>query len=892
MPRTVSSLLAFSLCALPVQSAQGARGKKAVAPPPAPSAIDALVLKGLQARSLGPAVMGGRISDIALDPAHPFTFYVALAHGGVMKTTDNGGSFRPVTDRAGLGSIGALAVSPADSKVVWAGTGEANDRNSSGWGTGVYRSGDGGATWTAAGLKASRCIARLVAHPKDPGTAYAAAMGDLWTPGGERGLYKTTDGGTTWKRVLGAEGPFADRVGCGDVVVDPGNPDIVYAALYARRRFPWAFEAGPAATGGRDLGGIFRSTDGGATWARLTKGLPTGTGRIGLALSASKPGVVMAVVQSDEGGTAPLADVMSRAGGVFRSEDRGETWIRASALDPRPFYFSQIRIAPDDDRRVYVLGFGLHLSEDGGRTWREDRSEKVHPDLHALAIDPVHPKRLLLGTDGGVYQSYSDGAAWEHLNRFPAGEFYRVSVDDGTPYRVAGGLQDNRNWVGPSRTDRKDGILNTDWLNLGGGDGFHVLFDGQDPDTLYAESQGGSIFRVNLKSGAFKSLRPEPAEGQEAYRFHWASPFLRSRHTKDTLYLAGNRVFRLTEKGERWRAISPDLTTQDPHRTRAAGSGAETFGVIFTLSESPSTPGLLWAGTDDGKLWRTADEGATWVDLTAALPVAAKGQWIARIEAGREPQVAYLTVQAFRSGRYAPLIYRTADGGRTWQSLAGDLPIDQPARVVVEDPKAPRLLYCGTEGGLFTSLDLGAHWTPLGGLPPVPVDDLAVQAGEDDLVIATHGRSLYVLDDLTALQELSPEVLAQDLHLFTPRPAFARQLLPGAVDEDGKSGVYRGSNPAPGTAFSVYVRTYTGEDLSVAITAAGGQPVANLKAPGKPGIQRIPWDLKYSADLVSSYRGAGMKYVRPGTYTVTITCGKAKAIGKVQVSVAEGLETR
>lgn len=898
MSRTVLSHLALSLCvSLPLATPAEAqsRDRKAIPAPsvvPATPQVDATLLKALKARAIGPAVMGGRISDVAVDPADPFTFYVGLAHGGVMKTKDAGGSFQPVFDRQGVASIGALAVSPADSKVVWAGTGEANDRNSSGWGRGVFRSQDGGATWTAAGLATSRSIARIAVHPKDAAVAYVAAMGDLWTPGGERGLYKTTDGGSTWKAVLTAPAPFGDRVGCGDVVLDPKNPEVVYAALYSRRRFPWAFQAGPAATEGRDMGGIFRSTDGGATWAKLTKGLPTGTGRLGLAVSASKPGVVMAVVQSDEGGTSPIMDIMSKAGGVFRSEDGGDTWTRTSPLNPRPFYFSQIRIAPDNDRRVYVLGFGLHVSEDGGSTWREDLSEKVHPDLHALAFDPKAPRHLLLGTDGGIYQSYSAGASWEGLLRFPAGEYYRVSVDDGSPYRVAGGLQDNRNWVGPGFTFRKDGILNADWTNLGGGDGFHVLFDPEDPHTLFAESQGGSIFRVNLRSGAFKSLRPEPAEGQEAYRFHWASPFLLSRHAKDVHYLAGNRVFRLTDRGERWKPISPDLTAQDAKRSRTAGSGAETFGVIYTLSESPARPGLLWAGTDDGKVWRTDDEGGTWTDLTAGLPAAAKGQWIQRIEAGREPGVAYLVAQAFRNGNYAPLVYRTADSGRTWQSLAGDLASDQPAQVVKEDPKNPKVLYCGTEAGLFVSFDQGQRWVPLGGLPPVPVDDFAFQARENDMVIATHGRSLYVLDDITPLQELGPEVLGRDLHLFTPRPVTGRQLLPGALDEAGKGGTFQGVNPPLGATFQVYVRSYTGEDLSLAITAADGRPVANLKAPGKPGVQRITWDLKPSADLVSAYRGEGSKFVRPGVYTIKVTCGTAKATGTLKVDIAEDLETR
>ncbi|MDB6148395.1 MAG: hypothetical protein JWO45_2059, partial [Spartobacteria bacterium] len=577
----------------------------------APQLSDVL-FKNVKARAIGPAVMGGRVSDIALDPRNPFVFYVGLAHGGIFRTGNNGVSFDPIFDKQPTLSIGAVAVAPSDSDVIWAGTGEANDRNSSGWGNGVYRSTDGGENWQQVGLKDSRAISRIIVHPKNPETAYVAASGHLWVDGGERGLFKTTDGGKTWKLVLQAQSPHDARTGCCDVAFDPSNPEIVYAALYARQRTPWSFASGPDATDGQDVGGIFKSTNGGTSWKKLTAGLPGQNGRIGLAVTAANPKIVMAVVQSYEGGSGDLRDLRSKSGGVFRSEDGGEKWTRASAINPRPFYFSQIRIDPGNDQRVYLLEFALLVSDDGGKNFREDLSEKVHPDCHAFVIQPgtapapkppkpedknKPPKppvcqHVLLGTDGGVYQSFAAGKDWDHLNKIPSGEFYRVTLDDTKPYfRIAGGLQDNENWVGPSGVLSKEGIRNSDWIALAGGDGFYVVFDSADRDVFYAESQEGEVHRINLRNGELRRLRPEPAEGQPKYRFHWNSPLIGSRHNPGVLYLGGNCVFKLTERAEKYAKISPDLTHNDPARTSATGSGAENYGVVYSLAESPKRPG-------------------------------------------------------------------------------------------------------------------------------------------------------------------------------------------------------------------------------------------------------------------------------------------------------------
>jgi photosystem II stability/assembly factor-like uncharacterized protein len=881
--------------------------------PTAPQLTDVL-FKNLKARSIGPAVMGGRVSDIAIDPRSPSIFYVGLGHGGVFKTNDNGVTFEPIFDKQPMLSIGAVAVAPSDSDVIWVGTGEANDRNSSDWGDGVYRSTDGGEKWQNVGLKNSRTVARIVVDPKKPEIAYVAAMGNLWAEGGERGLFKTTDAGKTWKLILQAAAPHDARTGCGDLMIDPTNPQIVYATLYARQRTPWSFTSGPSVTGGEDVGGIFKSTDGGATWKKLGGGLPAQTGRIGLAISAGNPKVVDAVVQSYEGGFGPLTDLRSKAGGVFRSQDGGEKWTRISAMNPRPFYFSQIRIDPANDQRVYLLGFALLVSDDGGKNFREDLTEKVHPDCHALAIQPgtVPPpkppkpedknkppkpqvcQRLLLGTDGGVYQSFAGGKNWDHLNKIPSGEFYRISLDDTKPYfRIAGGLQDNENWVGPSGVQSKEGIRNCDWTALAGGDGFYVLFDPTDPDTFYAESQEGEVHRINLRNGELRRLRPQPPEGQPRYRFHWNSPMIMSRHKPGVIYLGGNCVFRLIDRAEKYSVISPDLTRNDPTRTNSVGSGAENYGVVFSLAESPKRAGLLWAGTDDGRLWVTENEGGKWTELTNNLPEPARGQWIVRIEPSNvDPSVAYVAVNAYRSGDDRPMILRTADLGKTWQSVTGDLPSNNPVEVVREDPVNPKLLYAGTHFGVFASFDQGTHWVRIGDVPSVRVDDVQIHPRSGDLVIATHGRSIAVLDDTVPFREFTPEVAAKPAQLFSVRSVTGAYLQPGFADWNGK-GIYRGQNPADGALFTVWIREFTGDEIKIAVTKSTGQPVANLKAPGTPGFTRLNWDLRPTKDVSVEYGGDDPKRLLPaGDYTAELTFGTTKMKQTFHVDLAEGITPR
>lgn len=868
-------------------------------------------LKGLQARAIGPAMMGGRISDIAIDPRNPAVFYAGFATGGVWKSSNGGITLQPVFDDQPVQSIGAVAVAPSDSNVVWVGTGEGNDRNSSGWGAGLFKSVDGGEKWRFAGLKDSRTIRRLAINPGNPDIVFAAAGGSLWAEGGERGLYRTLDGGKTWARVLGAKPPQDAVTGASDVVLDPTNPSIVYSALYARQRKPWAFLYGTGATrGGEDVGGVFKSIDGGSTWKKLENGLPKQLGRIGLATSASKPGTVMAIVQSDEGGTSDIDQNHSRRGGVFRSEDGGESWQRVNTFNPRPFYFSRIEIDPANDQRVYVLAWHVYVSDDGGKTFREDRSANVHSDVHAMAIQrgsalPPNPgsapkpgekaqpplsSRLLVGTDGGLYESLDAAEHWRFLNNVPSGQYYRIALDNSTPYRIAGGLQDNTNWVGPSRTFSKEGIRNADWTMIGGGDGFYAVFDPDDKDVIFAESQGGAVHRFNARTGEMRDFQPKPTEGSKGFRFQWCAPLIGSVHRKGVLYLAGNHVFKLTQGGEQFEIISPDLSHNERDKTATVGSAAENYAVVYALAESPLKAGRLFAGTDDGRLWVTSDEGKQWTELTDKLPPEVRGKWVARIEPSHyDADAGYVVFTAYRSGDDKPYVYRFSKLGAQWAKVSGDLPASHTAIVLREDPVNPRLLYLGTEFGLYTSLDAGKQWVRFGGLPAVRVDDIQIHPREADVVIATHGRSLYVLDDSRALREFTPEVAAQPLHLFSIRPAHGRQLLPGWVDSMG-AGQFSGPNPPEGALLTVWVKEFTGEKFTVSIANPQGREVARFEQTGVPGFNRLSWDLRVQKQFRFDYMGDEPERVVPaGEYIATVTTKTQKLQQRFQVTAEPGL---
>ncbi|MFN2370304.1 MAG: WD40/YVTN/BNR-like repeat-containing protein, partial [Candidatus Krumholzibacteriia bacterium] len=693
----------------------------------APRPVTARDLSALGWRSIGPSNMGGRATAIALVPGDPAAFYVGYATGGLYRTDNGGTTFTDVSGDLGTCSIGAVGVvdapvawpgwetmaaagdtMPAADRtergrglVVWVGTGEGNGRNSVSWGDGVYRSTDGGAGFAHAGLAETHNIPALAADPTDPDRCFVAAMGHLWGPNPERGVFRTTDGGRTWRHVLKGD----EQVGACDVVLVPGDPQVVYAALATAQRTPWSY------TGVTAKGGIWRSDDGGDTWMRLTAGLPERTGRIGLAVAPSDPRILYACVESDQGGTGRGAfDDRSAAGGLFRSDDRGDSWRRVSDLSFRPFYFSRLAVDPVDPERVYMPGWHVAISEDGGRTFHAS-SKEVHVDHHAIAIDPDNPRRVLLGNDGGLYVSHDAGATWDFLDNLALGQFYHVDVDLSVPYRVGGGLQDNGSWIGPSATafksggDDQPGILKEDWTAVYGGDGFTVRFDPVDANIVYATSQGGNLGRIHLDTKLVVPLRPAADEGQERLRFNWDAPFLISRHDPTVLYHAGHRVYKLTDRGDYWYAISGDLSRRQADRIMSEGSQAETYGTVTALAESPLAVGTLWAGTDDGRVHVTTDDGAAWRDVT---PKQVKELYIACLEASHaDPKTAYGAVDGHRSDVFAPLVLMTTDGGGKWTDISGDLPAGSPVRVVREDPRNPAVLYCGTEHGAYVTLDRG-----------------------------------------------------------------------------------------------------------------------------------------------------------------------------------------
>ncbi|MGE5234984.1 MAG: VPS10 domain-containing protein [Acidobacteriota bacterium] len=870
-----SAILAagLSTTATAAQKAPTPRAVRPAAEASTPAPVRAEELRTLHWRPIGPANMGGRIADITGVPGDPATFYVALATGGLMKTINHGTTWTFVFENQPVASVGAVAVAPAKPDVVWVGTGEGNNRNSSSWGDGVYRSTDAGKSWTHLGLEATHNIPRLVVDPKDPDTAYVCALGHLWGDNPERGVFKTSDGGKTWRHALALD----SRTGCVDLVMDPENPAILYAAAYARLRHPWGYESGGP------LGGIYRTTDAGATWTRLKGGLPDQTGRIGLDVARSKPGVVYAVVESDEGGNVSPFDPASRAGGVFRSDDRGDSWTRVSRLAPRGFYFSRIRVDPKDERHLWVLAFDLHVSHDGGATWSRMGADKVHVDHHAMWIDPVNPKHALLGNDGGLYATWDAGDTWGFINNTAIGEFYNLAVDMKTPYTVCGGLQDNGTWCGPSATDfgtnvQEDdsaeafGITNLDWRFLTGGDGFHVAIDPTNPAVVYSESQEGHLSRLDLATGVRKSLRPEAREGQPAYRFNWNTPFVISHHDPSVLYLGGNVLFRLTDRGDDWQAISPDLTTRDPVKMAAAGSGAENYCTIVTISESPKDAKVIWVGTDDGNLQLTRDGGATWTNLADRLPRDVRGLYVSRVEASHaDPARVYVAIDGHRSDVFAPFLFVSDDFGRSFRPLAAGLPAGGPVQVIREDLVNPDLLFCGTEFGAFASFDRGRHWVPLRrGLPTVAVDDLLIHPRDRDLIAATHGRSILILDDITPLEQTTGEVLAEPAHLFQPRPAREFYDLPyGGIWGDG---FFTAKNPPFGAGLNYWLKDSLPDEARLEIADSRGNIVRTLKGPAEAGYNRVIWDLQPDKDERIAGRGWGVQpqLVSAGTYTVTL----------------------
>jgi photosystem II stability/assembly factor-like uncharacterized protein len=851
------------------------------------------LLRELRFRQIGPAVTGGRIHDVEAVPADPSTIYLATASGGLWKTTNNGTTWQPIFDDQPVSTFGDIAVAPSNPEVIWAGTGEQNNRQSTSWGDGVYRSTDAGKTWTHLGLVETRHIGRVVVHPTDPDIAYVAALGNLWKPNPERGVFKTTDGGQTWSKVL-----YVDTLtGAVDLAMDPANPSTLFAATYQRLRQAWGFN------GGGPGSGVYRSTDGGSTWRRLAGGLPSGdVGRIGLAIAASNPRVVMATIEH------------RGAGGTYRSTDGGETWRRVNSLNPRPMYYSEIRIDPRDENRVYVLGTQSYTSEDGGVTFRQLPTAPtydvgVHADHHALWIDPNNTKHFFLGGDGGLYETWDRGATYDKINNFAIGQFYDIGLDMREPYFVYGGLQDNHSWLGPSATRHWEGILNDDWREIGFGDGMYQQPDPASHRFVYSNSNDGGFTRVDAETGDILDIVPAPPAGEPDYRWDWETPTLVSRHDPRTVYLGGNRLFISHDRGVSWdRTI--DLSRQINRDTLALmgvrgsapmlskNDGEGSFGEITTIAESPLDPQILWVGTDDGNLQVSRDGGRTWTEVSRNVAGVRSGTYVSRVLASRAgPGVAYATFDAHRDGDFAPYVFRTSDFGRTWVSRAAGLPSGS-AKAIAEHHDNASLLFLGTEHGLFASNDAGATWTRfMPNLPTTIYDDIEVHPRDGDLVLGTHGRSIWILDDLSPLVEWSAASAAAP-HLFSIRPATIFQYWKDTSYRG--QGAYAGENPPFGAILS-YCLPNEAQSATLTVANAAGDVVRRHEAPTAGGvIHRIAWDLRHEPPA-SAGGGGGQEggaealpalaqpvgprgpFVSPGIYTVTLTADGATSVQQVVV---------
>jgi photosystem II stability/assembly factor-like uncharacterized protein len=839
-------------------------GAKKVKKEPEPLLTES-VFEGLKWRCVGPANMGGRIDDFAVVESNPKIIYVGSASGGVWKTTNNGVTWTPIFDDQVTSSIGDVAVAPSNPDIIWVGSGEANNRQSSSWGDGVYKSLDGGKTWKNMGLSDTHHIGRIVIHPTNPDIVYVAALGHLWGPNKERGLFRTVDGGKTWVNTK-----FIDEnTGFVDVALDHQSPNILYAAAYQRRRRGWGFN------GGGPGSGLYKTTDGGETWFRLTNGLPSGdTGRIGIDIYRSNPNIVYAIIENKEGG-------------VFRSEDKGLTWEKMSSTNPRPMYYSQIRIDPNNDSRIWVLGIPMYVSEDGGKSFSTSYLRGVHTDHHAMWIDPSDTNHMVIGSDGGIYFSYDRGKTWDFINTLPIGQFYEVGFDFRNPYYVYGGLQDNGTWGGPSSTLYRLGVSNEDWVRIGGGDGFYAQVDPQDYNTIYAESQNGYLFRFDGRTGESKSIRPEPNDDQERYRFNWNSPVLISPHDSRTIYCGGNKLFKSKDRGETWEA-SIDLTTQQDREmlplmgvlpdknTLSRHDGITYYGDITTISESPLKEGLLYVGTDDGNLQVSRDGGKTWTNVISKVPRLPKHTYVTRVVASCFKEgTAYATFDGHRNDDFKPYVFMTVDYGESWTNISSNLPQGGTVNVIREHHRNPNLLFVGTERGAYFSIDRGKRWVKFeSNLPTVPVDDIAIHPRENDLIFGTHGRSIWVLDDITPLEQLGQDTLLSSAYLFDIRQATI--FNPYSHKGDLGDKFFVAQNPDFGVMISYYLKEEAKKEATITIQDSQGQKIRELKGPKKAGINRLAWDLRYGPPQAPGEETAGpgfrgrAPFVLPGEYKVTL----------------------
>jgi photosystem II stability/assembly factor-like uncharacterized protein len=879
----------------------------AMAVPAVAQDYEASTFRGLALREIGPALTSGRIADLAVNPQDHSEYYVAVASGGVWKTTNNGVTYRPIFDSQGSYSIGVVTLDPNNPHVVWVGTGENNAQRSVAYGDGVYKSEDGGQSWEMVGLENSEHIGAIVVDPRDSDVVYVAAQGPLWSAGGDRGLYKTTDGGDTWNKVL----DISEHTGVTDLVMDPRDPDVLIAASWQRRRHVWTLVSGGPESA------LYKSTDGGQTWDRLSRGLPGGdVGRYGLCMSPVDPDYVYAVVEAK-----------GDAGGFFRSTDRGASWRKVNSWTSRGNYYQELICDPADRDRVFAMDTYTRITTDGGNTINRFPNPNRHVDDHALWIDPTDTEHMIIGGDGGVYETFDDGATWDFKENLPITQFYKVVVDNDYPfYNVYGGTQDNWSLGGPSRTLAEDGISNDDWIVTNGGDGFESAVDPTDPNIVYAQSQYGNLVRFDRASGEATYIQPQPVEEGEALRWNWDAPLLISPHSHTRLYFAANKLYRSDDRGDSWTAISGDLSRQIDRNTLpvmgrvwgpdAVGKNASTsiYGNIVALSESPVQEDLIYVGTDDGLIQMTENAGGEWTRYDDFPGVPDRTYVNMVLASAHDANTVYAAFNNHKMGDFEPYILKSENRGRRWQEISGDLPERGSVYAIAEDPVDPDLLFAGTEFGVFFTKDGGEHWTQLGGgIPTIAVRDLAIQEREVDLALATFGRGFWILDDYTPLRHVAPEVLEEDAHIFPIRDALLYLERERGREYQGAT-YYWADNPPFGAVITYHLKDgiRTREQLRQAaereareagepvdyptfeemraedreeepylvftITKENGEVVRRLTARPGSGLNRIAWDLRYTsktpvevgADFDPFDDAPAGPLVAPGTYQVSL----------------------
>ena len=894
MPRTRSRSVAALLLSVSTVLWSGHSGPLVAQTPPRPAEMDALAR--LRWREIGPTNQAGRVSVFVGVPGDASVMYVAGANGGIYKTTNAGVTWRPIFEKQAVLSIGAIEIAPSNPNVLYVGTGEGNPRNNASFGDGVYRSNDGGETWTHLGLRDSDRIARIRIDSRNPDIAYVCAMGREWGPNEERGVFRTSDGGKNWQKVL-----YRDTsTGCSDIDVNPENSNEIYAGMYTFHRQAWHLRSGGGETA------LYKSMDGGATWTKMTGGIPSMLDRIGVSISRNNPNIVYMVSETTDYG-----------GELWRTDDSGGSW-RLVSKDPninfRPFYYADIRVDPQDPNRVYALSGALYLTEDAGRTFRTIGRD-VHGDHQALWIDPANPKRLLSGSDGGFQVSYDRGANFEVINTVAFTQFYHVHYDMQRPYMLCGGLQDNGTWCGPSNSLFAEGIRKNDWFTVGGGDGFFAVPDLANPWRIYTDLQGGVISVIDIRTGAQRTITPYPnrvgsvgdAMENHKYRFNWDSPIELAPKDPNTVYFGGNVLFRTTNAGQSWEVISPDLTTNDKSKQKSSGApivvdntAAEFHCTIIAIAPSPVDPNVIWVGTDDGNVQVTRDGGKSWTNVVKNIAGLAPNAWIPNLDASTaDAGTAYVAADHHRENDYTPYFFKTTDYGRTWTKLTVGAPtVAGWSHVIREDPKNRNVLYAGTELGLWVSFDGGTRWTSMrNNMPPAPVRDIKIHPRDNDLIVATHGRGIYVLDRIAAVQQIT-EAQKGDATLFDVAPAV-RWTVWGKDANLGQK-VYKAPNPPQGAVIDYYLKGAVTDAVTIAITDAAGKPVRTLRnVPKLGGVNRATWDLRYDGprqpaaaqrrddedDEGFSRFGAIGPWVLPGDYTVTLSVGARSMKKTVKVEM-------